>query len=209
MPTNPSKRVRQGEARGDLTPFLRSLRGYSTTSEPLSLLSQSSFSNLPIFVSKAISRCCQPHNFQKIHLAPTPLQNWRHNARTIFCQKCHSILRKLGGSRSSLKGMFPSQHLNLGSKAHVPCPFDIASKKAGLGFAAGLGKESGGSLLPAPGSTPWWAVLALSQTATRHEDEAAFKRLARERHPDRPGGSHDMMADLNRVREQGMKERGQ
>jgi hypothetical protein len=63
--------------------------------------------------------------------------------------------------------------------------------------------------LPAPGSTPWWSVLGIAQTATREQIEDAFKRLARERHPDRPGGSHDLMSDLNRARERGLKERGQ
>lgn len=62
--------------------------------------------------------------------------------------------------------------------------------------------------LPAPGRTPWWQVLEVQQGASVAEIEAAYKRLARDRHPDRPGGSHDMMADLNRAREQGMKERG-
>ncbi len=62
--------------------------------------------------------------------------------------------------------------------------------------------------LPAPGSASWWSVLQVDANATADQIEAAFKRLARERHPDRPGGSHDMMADLNRAREQGMKERG-
>lgn len=62
--------------------------------------------------------------------------------------------------------------------------------------------------LPAPGRTPWWQVLEVQQGASGAEIEAAYKRLAYERHPDRPGGSHDMMADLNRAREQGMKERG-
>lgn len=67
---------------------------------------------------------------------------------------------------------------------------------------------AGFQALPAPGSTPWWSVLGLAQTATREQIEAAYRSLARERHPDRPGGSHDLMADLNRAREQGLKERG-
>lgn len=62
--------------------------------------------------------------------------------------------------------------------------------------------------LPAPNSPPWWSVLSLEPTATREEIEATFKRLARDQHPDRPGGSHDMMAALNRAREQGLQERG-
>ncbi|AWN51596.1 J domain-containing protein [Methylobacterium sp. 17Sr1-1] len=57
--------------------------------------------------------------------------------------------------------------------------------------------------LPAPGATPWWQVLQAAETATAAEIEAAFRRLARERHPD-AGGSHDMMADLNRARAEGL-----
>lgn len=61
--------------------------------------------------------------------------------------------------------------------------------------------------LPAPGSTLWWEVLGLFPTATAPQIEAAFKKLARERHPDVAGGSHDMMADLNRARDAGLKAR--
>lgn len=54
---------------------------------------------------------------------------------------------------------------------------------------------------------PWWQALAVQLTATAEEIEAAFRRLARERHPD-AGGSHDLMVDLNRGRAEGLKERG-
>lgn len=57
--------------------------------------------------------------------------------------------------------------------------------------------------LPAPGATPWYAVLGVPETATATAIEAAFRALARERHPDR-GGSHEMMADLNRARTEGL-----
>lgn len=76
-----------------------------------------------------------------------------------------------------------------------------------LGVATAAEMFAGFQALPAPGATPWWQVLAIPQASGAAEIEAAFRRLARERHPDRPGGSHDMMADLNRAREQGMKER--
>ena len=62
--------------------------------------------------------------------------------------------------------------------------------------------------LPAPGTKPWWEVLGLFPTATGPQIEAAFRNLARDRHPDRPGGSHDMMSELNRARDAGLKERG-
>lgn len=64
---------------------------------------------------------------------------------------------------------------------------------------------SGFAALPAPGSAPWWQILQVVESASRDEIEAAFKRLALERHPDR-GGSDAMMAELNAAREQGLKE---
>lgn len=61
--------------------------------------------------------------------------------------------------------------------------------------------------LPAPGSIPWWQVLQVKQEATAEQINAAYSRLAKLRHPDRPGGSHDMMADLNRARDAALKDR--
>ena len=61
--------------------------------------------------------------------------------------------------------------------------------------------------LAAPGRTPWWEVLGLAATASSEEIEIAFRRLARERHPDIAGGSHELMADLNRARDEGVRER--
>lgn len=61
--------------------------------------------------------------------------------------------------------------------------------------------------LPAPAAKrPWWAVLSVSQGATRGEIEAAFRRLARERHPDR-GGTDAGMAELNAARSSGLEAR--
>jgi DnaJ-domain-containing protein 1 len=60
--------------------------------------------------------------------------------------------------------------------------------------------------LPAPGSASWWSVLQVRPTASAPEIEAAFRRLARERHPD-AGGSDAMMAELNAARAHALKER--
>lgn len=73
----------------------------------------------------------------------------------------------------------------------------VMMERAFEGFAA----------LPAPGSTLWWEVLQVSQHATRDEIEAAFRRLARQRHPD-AGGSDAIMAELNAARDQALQERG-
>lgn len=65
----------------------------------------------------------------------------------------------------------------------------------------------GFAALPAPNATPWWQVLQVPETASLPEAEAAFRKLAAERHPDR-GGSDAMMADLNRARDEARKVRG-
>jgi hypothetical protein len=57
--------------------------------------------------------------------------------------------------------------------------------------------------LPAP--THWATILKLKPNATRDEIEAAFRRLATERHPDR-GGSQNAMAELNDARQRALAE---
>ena len=59
--------------------------------------------------------------------------------------------------------------------------------------------------LPAPGRTPWWEVLGVKEAATKADIQAAYRRLAAQRHPDR-GGSEAMMAELNAARDAGLKE---
>ncbi|HWL06772.1 MAG TPA: J domain-containing protein [Xanthobacteraceae bacterium] len=66
-------------------------------------------------------------------------------------------------------------------------------ERAFTGFAA----------LPSPRS--WRDVLELGAHATRENIEANFRRLARDRHPDR-GGSADAMAELNNARETALRE---
>lgn len=57
-----------------------------------------------------------------------------------------------------------------------------------------------------PGQRAWWAVLEVSERASREEIEAAYRRLARERHPDH-GGSTALMAELNTARDAAREER--
>ena len=58
--------------------------------------------------------------------------------------------------------------------------------------------------LPAPNN--WRHVLGLTEeTATLEKAEAAYKKLALARHPDR-GGSHDQMAAINQAYEQAKRE---
>jgi hypothetical protein len=63
---------------------------------------------------------------------------------------------------------------------------------------------TGFTALPAPGAAPdWWQVLGVSQTASRDEITAAYRRLASEAHPDK-GGSAERMAAINAAREKGL-----
>jgi len=62
----------------------------------------------------------------------------------------------------------------------------------------------GFAALPAPGGKPWWNVLDVPSMATREQIDAAYRRLAAERHPDR-GGSDTMMAELNAARDEARK----
>jgi len=56
----------------------------------------------------------------------------------------------------------------------------------------------GFAALPAPGSArDWRDVLGLARGATLADAETAFRRKAADVHPDKPGGSHSAMADLN------------
>lgn len=60
--------------------------------------------------------------------------------------------------------------------------------------------------LPAPGAvTPWYDVLGVKPTATKAEIDSAFRSLMHTAHPDR-GGSHNQAAELNRAREEALRE---
>lgn len=63
----------------------------------------------------------------------------------------------------------------------------------------------GFTALPPPAAqSEWWDILQVTRNATRVEIDANFRRLARDRHPDR-GGSHAQMAQLNKAREDAIK----
>ena len=59
---------------------------------------------------------------------------------------------------------------------------------------------TGFQALPAP--ERWWQVLGVTESASAGEIDVAYRRLAREAHPDR-GGSDAAMARLNAAREEG------
>lgn len=67
--------------------------------------------------------------------------------------------------------------------------------------------------LPAPGKTSkraWRTVLEIEREAniTSTDINHAYHRLAKSRHPDAPGGSHDLMTELNSARQQALTEIG-
>lgn len=63
--------------------------------------------------------------------------------------------------------------------------------------------------LPAPAGKHWRDILGFSATVALDKGhvEEAFKRLARDRHPDK-GGATDAMAELNAARETALREIG-
>jgi len=67
---------------------------------------------------------------------------------------------------------------------------------------------TGFTALPAPGAPrEWWEVLGVPRTCTREELKQAYRALASRFHPDKPGGSHEKMAELNAAQEAGLGER--
>ena len=64
---------------------------------------------------------------------------------------------------------------------------------------------SGFAALPPPMSRSWRDVLGIKGPATKESVQAAYRRLAGERHPD-AGGSHDVMAELNAARDAALRE---
>lgn len=64
---------------------------------------------------------------------------------------------------------------------------------------------TGFEALPAP--THWSEILGLNRDfVTAADVDAAYRRKAKDAHPDRPGGSHDKMSQLNAARDAALKE---
>jgi len=58
--------------------------------------------------------------------------------------------------------------------------------------------------LPAP--DPWWKALGLpGPTRSEREIKDAYRKASNGAHPDRPGGSHDRMAQVNAARDEGLR----
>lgn len=66
---------------------------------------------------------------------------------------------------------------------------------------------SGFAALPGPGAErEWWEVLGIDRRATVEAIRGAYRVLASKHHPDKPGGSHEKMAELNAAQEQALQE---
>jgi hypothetical protein len=65
---------------------------------------------------------------------------------------------------------------------------------------------TGFAALPSKTGRQWWEILGVERSADRATIEAEFRRLARSAHPDTPTGSHEAMAELNRAREDALRE---
>lgn len=72
------------------------------------------------------------------------------------------------------------------------------------GVATAKDTFAGFKALPAPGTKEWHLILEVPANADRKSIDAAYRALARERHPDQ-GGSDAMMADLNAAYDQAKK----
>lgn len=70
---------------------------------------------------------------------------------------------------------------------------------------------TGFAALPAPaaGQRDWWTVLELPRNANADQVQEAYRSLARLHHPDRPGGTDKVMAELNKAREEALQELAQ
>lgn len=72
----------------------------------------------------------------------------------------------------------------------------------GVGTAAQA--FAGYEALPAP--DPWWKTLGLNgPTRSEREIKDAYRKASSASHPDRPGGSHDRMAQVNAARDEAFR----
>jgi hypothetical protein len=53
---------------------------------------------------------------------------------------------------------------------------------------------------PQSGKRPWYEVFGVSPNASRRQIQKAYRTLAMKYHPDREGGSHEKMSELNEAK---------
>jgi hypothetical protein len=64
----------------------------------------------------------------------------------------------------------------------------------------------GFAALPEKTGRHWTEILGTTENANRQHIEDQYRMLAKKAHPDTPTGSHEAMAELNRAREEALKE---
>lgn len=129
-------------------------------------------------------------------------------------------LPRSGGSKPSDPGV--AVYFQLGGEPHcLPCDtyalveHNIAAIAAHIeatraierhGIASVREMFSGFAALPAP--KKWFEVLGVNVNSNATVINSTYRALAAKRHPDRPGGSHDAMAELNKARDEGLRANG-
>jgi hypothetical protein len=82
-----------------------------------------------------------------------------------------------------------------------------ATRKIERHGVASIAEMFSGFVALPPSHRPWWEVLELQPHASLDAISAQYRALAARRHPDR-GGSHEAMAEINRARDEALKEKG-
>jgi len=114
---------------------------------------------------------------------------WRGQQYAMACDCWHLVEHNLQAIRKTIEAMRGIERWGTGEMVMA----------AFAGFKA-LPEQAG----PGSGFT-WWAVLGFSSPAVSEAAiEAAYKRLAKQYHPDKPGGSHELMQQLNQARTLGL-----
>lgn len=117
---------------------------------------------------------------------------WRGQQYAFACDCWHLVEHNLQAIRKTIEAMRGIERWGTGEMVSA----------AFAGFKAQ--PEQAG---PSSGFT-WWAVLGFSSPVASEADiDAAYKRLAKQYHPDQQGGSHELMQQLNQARTQGLATR--
>jgi hypothetical protein len=115
---------------------------------------------------------------------------WRGDQYVFACDCWQKVEHNLQAIRKTIEAVRGIERWGTGEMVSA----------AFAGFKA-LPEQAG----PSSGAT-WWAVLGFSSpTAVRAVDiDTAYKRLAKQYHPDQPGGSLELMQQLNQARTLGL-----
>jgi hypothetical protein len=110
---------------------------------------------------------------------------WRGNQYAFACDCWQKVEHNLQAIRKTIEAVRGIERWGTGEMV----------VSAFAGFKA-LPEQAG----PSSGAT-WWAVLGFSSPVVSAVDiDAAYKHLAKCYHPDQPGGSHELMQQLNQAR---------